>query len=104
MGRCAFKALGFLPVLTPVSDERIAQLGINLAHTEFCIAMKLVVGHGALLNSDERIHYIFNPSFIEEVRTSKPNRKFCIYTEAEATCSRTYWGSIGAGRSYRFGT
>jgi len=78
-----FKALGFLPVLTPLSDERIAQLGINLAHTEFCIAMKLVVGHGALLNGDERIRYIFNPSFIEEVRTSKPNRKFCIYTEAE---------------------
>ncbi|HOJ82341.1 MAG TPA: 2-hydroxyacyl-CoA dehydratase [Acetomicrobium flavidum] len=78
-----FKKLGFLPVLTPESNDEIAQVGINIAPTEFCIAMKLVIGHAALLFQDKRIKHLFNPCFIEEVRPIKPNRKFCIYTEAE---------------------
>ncbi|PNR95787.1 acyl-CoA dehydratase activase-related protein [Petrotoga sp. 9PWA.NaAc.5.4] len=78
-----FNKLGFLPVLSPVSDEEIAQRGINISPTEFCIAMKLVVGHADLLSKDHRIKYLFNPSVIEEVRDKKPMRKFCIYTEAE---------------------
>jgi len=45
--------------------------------------MKLVIGHAALLFQDKRIKHLFNPCFIEEVRPIKPNRKFCIYTEAE---------------------
>ncbi|MGY4686939.1 acyl-CoA dehydratase activase-related protein [Petrotoga sp. DB-2] len=75
--------IGFLPVLSPISDEEIAQRGINIAPTEFCIAMKLVVGHGDLLAKDKKIKHLFNPSVIEEVRDKKPMRKFCIYTEAE---------------------
>lgn len=78
-----FKKLGFLPVLTPKSSDEIAQAGINIAPTEFCIAMKLVIGHAALLHQDKRIKHLFNPCFIEEVRPVKPHRKFCIYTEAE---------------------
>lgn len=78
-----FKKLGFLPVFTPKSDDEIAQVGINIAPTEFCIAMKLVIGHAALLYHDRRIKHLFNPCFIEETRPEKPHRKFCIYTEAE---------------------
>ncbi|HOB16825.1 MAG TPA: acyl-CoA dehydratase activase-related protein [Defluviitoga sp.] len=77
------KSLGFMPVITPVSNEEIAQRGINIAPTEFCIAMKLVLGHADLLAKDKRIKHLFNPAPIEEIRDKKPYRKFCIYTEAE---------------------
>lgn len=77
------KQLGFIPVITPVSNEEIAQRGINIAPTEFCIAMKLVLGHADLLAKDKRIKHLFNPAPIEEIRERKPYRKYCIYTEAE---------------------
>lgn len=77
------RELGFMPVITPVSNEEIAQRGINIAPTEFCIAMKLVLGHADLLAKDNRIKHLFNPAPIEEIRERKPYRKFCIYTEAE---------------------
>ena len=78
-----FRKLGFIPVLSPVSDQKIAQLGINNAPTEFCIAMKLAVGHFALLAKNRLVEFLFCPGFIDIKQGPGPRRVFCIYTQAE---------------------
>lgn len=78
-----FSALGFLPVLSPVSDERISRLGLRHSSTDFCVAMKISAGHTALLAEESRIDHIFIPGFIDRIRNAEPTRMFCIYTEAE---------------------
>lgn len=78
-----FSALGFLPVLSPVSDERVSGLGLKHSSTDFCIAMRLSAGHTALLASDSRIDHIFIPCLIDRSRKTRPDHMFCIYTEAE---------------------
>ena len=78
-----FSSLGFLPVLSPVSDERVFRLGLRHSSTDFCVAMKLSAGHTALLAGDRRIDHVFIPSLIDRAREREPGHKFCIYTEAE---------------------
>ena len=78
-----FSSLGFLPVLSPVSDERISRLGLRNSPTDFCVAMKLSAGHTALLAADPGIDHIFIPSLIRRTRETGPSHMFCIYTEAE---------------------
>jgi len=78
-----FKNLGFQPVVSPRSNKEIAKVGVDNSRTEFCIARKLVTGHAALLNADENVEYLFNPSFIEHRKASPPDLKYCIYTESE---------------------
>ena len=78
-----FSSLGFLPVLTPISDERISRLGLRHSPTDFCVAMKLSAGHTALLAGEEGIDHIFIPSLIRRIRERSPSHMFCIYTEAE---------------------
>ncbi len=78
-----FSSLGFLPVLSPVSDERVFRLGLRHSPTDFCVAMKLSAGHTALLAGNRNIDHIFIPSLVERVRGREPVHKFCIYTEAE---------------------
>lgn len=78
-----FSSLGFLPVLTPVSNEEISRLGLRHSPTDFCVAMKLSAGHTALLAADEGVDHIFIPSLIRRVREKTPSHMFCIYTEAE---------------------
>jgi len=77
------KHLGFIPVLTPISNHKITELGTRFAPTEYCVAMKISAGHAALLSLDSRIKYIFMPSFIDELDANGTKRMFCIYTEAE---------------------
>lgn len=77
------KQLGFTPVLTPVSDHKITELGTRFAPTEYCIAMKISAGHAALLTMNPSIDYLFMPSFIDEIDENGNKRMFCIYTEAE---------------------
>ncbi|MDO9509104.1 MAG: acyl-CoA dehydratase activase-related protein [Thermovirgaceae bacterium] len=79
-----FSALGFLPVLSPVSDERISRLGLRHSPTDFCVAMKISAGHTALLAGERRIDHIFIPGLIDRTRDTEPAHMFCIYTEAEA--------------------
>ncbi len=78
-----FSLLGFLPVLSPVSNSSISSMGTRLASTEYCVAMKLATGHAALLASDDRISHLFIPSFIDTPATNGSMRMYCIYTEAE---------------------
>ena len=78
-----FSELGFLPVLSPVSDERVSRLGLRHSSTDFCVAMKISAGHTALLAADRRIDHIFIPGFIDRTRNADPAHIFCIYTEAE---------------------
>ncbi|MDT8284684.1 MAG: acyl-CoA dehydratase activase-related protein, partial [Thermovirgaceae bacterium] len=78
-----FSAMGFLPVLSPVSDERISRLGLRHSSTDLCVAMKISAGHTALLAGKSRIDHIFVPGFIDRTRNSEPPHMFCIYTEAE---------------------
>lgn len=78
-----FRYLGFLPVLSPVSDQRISSLGTRLASTEYCVAMKLATGHAALMATDERISHIFIPSLIDTTSPEGRKHMYCIYTEAE---------------------
>ncbi len=77
------KRLGFWPVVSPRTDKEIAKRGIDSSRTDFCIARKLATGHAAVLNENPNIEYLFNPSFIEQRKTSPPNLKYCIYTESE---------------------
>jgi activator of 2-hydroxyglutaryl-CoA dehydratase/predicted nucleotide-binding protein (sugar kinase/HSP70/actin superfamily) len=78
-----FNKLGFYPVISPRTDKEIAKLGVDNSRTEFCIARKLATGHAAVLNSDQNIEYLFNPSFIEQRMDRPPDLKYCIYTESE---------------------
>jgi len=77
------RRLGFFPVISPQSNKEIAKIGVDNSRTEFCIARKLATGHAAVLNSDPRIEYLFNPSFIEQRKETPPDLKYCIYTESE---------------------
>jgi len=77
------RKLGFFPVISPQSNKEIAKIGVDSSRTEFCIARKLATGHAAVLNSDPRIEYLFNPSFIEQRKETPPDLKYCIYTESE---------------------
>jgi activator of 2-hydroxyglutaryl-CoA dehydratase/predicted nucleotide-binding protein (sugar kinase/HSP70/actin superfamily) len=77
------KKLGFHPVVTPRSNKEIAKIGVDNSRTDFCIARKLVTGHASLLNENQNIKYLFNPSFIELKRKEPPDLKYCIYTESE---------------------
>jgi len=77
------RKLGFFPVISPQSNKDIAKIGVDNSRTEFCIARKLATGHAAVLNSDPRIEYLFNPSFIEQRKDTPPDLKYCIYTESE---------------------
>jgi len=77
------RSLGFFPVVSPQSNKEIAKIGVDSSRTEFCIARKLATGHAAVLNSDHRIEYLFNPSFIEQRKDVPPDLKYCIYTESE---------------------
>lgn len=77
------RELGFLPVLSPVSNDRIATIGVDRSRTEFCIARKLSTGHAAVLWEHPMIRYLFNPSFIEIRQPLRPDLKYCIYTETE---------------------
>ncbi len=78
-----FDFLGFLPVLSPVSNSAISSMGTRLASTEYCVAMKLATGHAALLASDHRIAHLFVPSLIDTAAPGGSKRMYCIYTEAE---------------------
>lgn len=78
-----FSSLGFLPVLSPLSNSSISSMGTRIASTEYCVAMKLATGHAALLAEDDRIDHIFIPSFIDAAEPDGEKRMFCIYTEAE---------------------
>jgi len=78
-----FRFLGFLPVLSPVSNSSISSMGTRLASTEYCVAMKLATGHAALMAADERISHLFIPSFIDTPAPDGSKRMYCIYTEAE---------------------
>jgi len=78
-----FRKLGFWPVVSPKTDKKIAQTGIDNSRTDFCIARKIATGHAKTLNDNPRIKYLFNPSFIEQRERSPPNLKYCIYTESE---------------------
>jgi predicted nucleotide-binding protein (sugar kinase/HSP70/actin superfamily) len=78
-----FDFLGFLPVLSPVSNSAISSMGTRLASTEYCVAMKLATGHAALLASDDRISHLFIPGLIDTAEPDHPKRMYCIYTEAE---------------------
>lgn len=86
--------LGFLPVLTPATDDDIVQRGIKRARTEFCIAMKISTGHALLAASEPRIAYAFNPAFIEERQERPPHLKFCVYSEAEGFILRDALGRL----------
>ncbi|RLF38662.1 MAG: CoA activase, partial [Thermoplasmata archaeon] len=44
--------LGFYPVVSPISNQQIAKIGVENSRTEFCIARKLVTGHAAILNNN----------------------------------------------------
>ncbi len=77
------RRLSFFPVISPQSNKEIAKIGVDNSRTEFCIARKLATGHAAVLNSDNRIEYLFNPSFIEQRKDTPPDLKYCIYTESE---------------------
>lgn len=77
------KTLGFYPVISPRSNEKIAKIGVDNSRTEFCIARKLATGHAAVLKDNPLIEYLFNPSFIEQRKDKPPDLKYCIYTESE---------------------
>jgi predicted nucleotide-binding protein (sugar kinase/HSP70/actin superfamily) len=76
--------LGFTPVVTPVSNPTIAQMGVDHSRTDFCIARKLVTGHTMLLMNHPGIRYVFNPSFVEQFQKDSHSLKYCIYTASEA--------------------
>jgi activator of 2-hydroxyglutaryl-CoA dehydratase/predicted nucleotide-binding protein (sugar kinase/HSP70/actin superfamily) len=76
--------LGFKPVITPVSNPAIAQMGVDHSRTDFCIARKLVTGHTMLLMNHPQIRYLFNPSFVEYFQKDSHSLKYCIYTASEA--------------------
>jgi len=78
-----FSYLGFTPVLSPVSNDEIARIGVNRSQTDFCFARKLATGHAQVLYRDPRITYLFNPSFISYLHKGFKQRKYCIYTESE---------------------
>lgn len=75
--------LGFYPVVSPRSDDKIAKIGVENTRTEFCVARKLVTGHAIILNDNLNIEYLFNPSFIRQRQEKPPDLKYCIYTESE---------------------
>ncbi|MCF7934715.1 MAG: acyl-CoA dehydratase activase-related protein [Synergistales bacterium] len=81
-----FRKLGFLPVLSPITDGRISSLGSSKASTDFCIAMKIAAGHAAYLAGREEIDYIFTPSLIDvkDEARGEPERTYCIFTKAES--------------------
>jgi activator of 2-hydroxyglutaryl-CoA dehydratase/predicted nucleotide-binding protein (sugar kinase/HSP70/actin superfamily) len=76
--------LGFTPVISPVSNPSIAQMGVDHSRTDFCIARKLVTGHSMLLLNHPGIRYLFNPSFVEYFQKDSHSLKYCIYTASEA--------------------
>ena len=78
-----FSHLGFVPVLSPVSNDEIAKTGVNRSQTDFCFARKLATGHALHLYRDPAVEYLFNPSFISYLHKGFKERKFCIYTESE---------------------
>ncbi len=78
-----FRKLGFCPVVSPKTTKDIAKIGVDNSRTEFCIARKLATGHAAILNENQAVEYLFNPSFIELRTEEPPDLKYCIYTESE---------------------
>ncbi|MFH1707449.1 MAG: acyl-CoA dehydratase activase-related protein [Planctomycetota bacterium] len=75
--------LGFTPVLSPVSDDEIARIGVNRSPTDFCIARKLATGHAAVLARHPGVRYLYNPCFISHLHEGFKQKKYCIYTESE---------------------
>lgn len=75
-----FRRLGLTPVVSPQSNDEIAEIGVRNAHTEYCIAMKLELGHAAVLNP--HVDFVYNPSFIDEIDEGE-KLKYCVYVESE---------------------
>ena len=81
-------SLGFHPVLSPASDERIVDKGIQLARTDLCFAMKISLGHSDFLANDAKVDFLFHPAFIHQsAREGVPRLKYCVYTEGEGFLS-----------------
>ncbi len=79
-----WSALGFIPVLSGISDDEIARVGVNSTHTDFCFARKLATGHAEILRRDAEVKYLFNPSFISYIHNDGFSlTKYCIFTESE---------------------
>ncbi|MFA0888726.1 MAG: BadF/BadG/BcrA/BcrD ATPase family protein [Synergistales bacterium] len=80
--------LGFLPVLSPVSDDGIVDRGIQLGRTDLCFAMKLSLGHSDFLADEAAVDFLFHPAFIHHfARTGTFRLKYCVYTEGEGFLS-----------------
>ncbi|MBW2978389.1 hypothetical protein KY331_06090 [Candidatus Woesearchaeota archaeon] len=76
-----YSALGFEVVVSPESDDEIANLGIAHSHSETCYPAKLANGHAALLakyirkGKDKLL--LVNP-----ISARQEKRKFCPYVSA----------------------
>jgi activator of 2-hydroxyglutaryl-CoA dehydratase/predicted nucleotide-binding protein (sugar kinase/HSP70/actin superfamily) len=73
-----YNALGFEVIVSPESDDRIANLGFTYAHSESCYPVKLAHGHAALLKQKLR------PGkdkilLVNLLGTDKEKYKFCPY-------------------------
>ncbi|MEE9525015.1 MAG: BadF/BadG/BcrA/BcrD ATPase family protein [Candidatus Woesearchaeota archaeon] len=72
-----YNELGFDVCISPESDDEIANLGINYAHTETCYPVKLAYGHGAYLKKHLRDKDKI--LLINAIGAEKKKYKFCPY-------------------------
>lgn len=74
--------LGLTPLLGPPSTSQTVSRGTLLAPTDFCLAMKLLLGQAEEL-SRSGAEFLFNGSFVEKARKGQESLKFCVYTASE---------------------
>jgi activator of 2-hydroxyglutaryl-CoA dehydratase/predicted nucleotide-binding protein (sugar kinase/HSP70/actin superfamily) len=77
-----YKNLGFDISISPESDDEIANLGLNSAHSETCYPIKLAHGHAAYLKK-----YLVKKRdkilLVNTIAAGKERYKFCPYVAAE---------------------
>jgi activator of 2-hydroxyglutaryl-CoA dehydratase/predicted nucleotide-binding protein (sugar kinase/HSP70/actin superfamily) len=76
-----YNKLGFDVAISPESDEEIAGLGINYAHSETCFPVKLAHGHAAYLKE----HFRSGKDkilFVNTIASGKERYKYCPYVAA----------------------
>ena len=76
-----YHALGFDVVVSPESDDHIANLGVTYSHSETCYPAKLANGHAALLAQHLR-KGLDRLLLVNSISSGKDALKFCPYVSA----------------------
>lgn len=88
-----FKEIGWNVKPSQETNEKIVELGEELAPSQTCLAQKIAYAHTSLLIDDPGIDKVFIPAFISgEEYDAKCNTHMCVYVQANKDLQLAVFG------------